>query len=318
MKPSVRGAFAKYAVSLLDMGYSPIPLYPESKHPLVSAWQLRCKAAYSLGTVARFALDRRPLGLAVAGGFGELVPIDIDTDDADVMAALGKALPRPNVAKKGKRGLVCFYRAEGELPAGRDFMLPKGPNGEPGKPLVSILTTRKTVLPPSIHPDTGKPYRWLTGSRTLFNVPAGELVPLSAQHIAALGDALRPWCPLPPPAPVPMAGKWQGKADSAMRTYAMAALHGRAKDLAGMAKDSGRNVALFRACRYLGKYVAHGVLRRDELEAAMAGACKANGLWTDASSGRARGCMATIASGLKLAAGDGLPVLRYWGRSDGR
>src|SRR5262249_19353096 len=103
-------------------------------------------------------------------------------------------------------------------------------------------------------------------------------------HIADLERALRPWCPPPTPAPVPMAPRWQGRADSAMRKYALAALEGRAKDLAGMAKDSGRNVALFRACRYLGKYVAHGVLDRGELESAMAGACKANGLWADATS----------------------------------
>jgi hypothetical protein len=244
------------------------------------------------------------------------VPLDIDTDDADVMAAIGRALPRPNVAKAGRRGCVLFFRAEGDIP-GRDFMLPKV-DGKPGKPLVSILSTRKTVLPPSVHPDTGKPYRWLTGSRTLFNTPAGELVPVTAQHIAALERALRPWCPPPPPAPVPMAPRWQGKADSAMRKYAERALEGRAAELAGMAANSGRNQGLFTATRYLGKYVAHGVLSEGELTAALAGACKANGLWTDRSSGAARGCMATIRSGLKLAAGDGLPVLRYWGRSDGR
>jgi hypothetical protein len=324
-----RGAFARHAISLLDMGYSPIPLYPASKHPLVKAWQLRREKAYSIGTVARFALHSSPLGLAVAGGYGMLVPIDIDTDDADVMAALGRVLPRPNVAKKGRRGFVAFYRAEGELLPGRDFMVPRlgkdgkpqsliPKDGAPGKPLVSILTTRKTVLPPSIHPDTGKPYRWLTGSRTLFNVPAADLVPLTAQHVAAMGDALRPWCPPPAPAPVPMAPRWQGKADSAMRKYAERALEGRARDLAGMAPNSGRNLGLFTATRYLGKYVAHGVLSEGELTAAMAGACKSNGLWMDRSSGGARGCMATIRSGLKLAAGDGLPVLRYWGRSDGR
>jgi hypothetical protein len=317
MNKQDRGAFARHAVSLLDMGYSPIPLHPASKHPWVKSWQLRRERAYSLATVARFALDPRPLGLAVAGGYGGLVPLDIDTDDADVMAALGRVLPRPNVAKKGRRGWVAFYRAAGELPPGRDYMLPKV-DGKPGKPLVSILTTRKTVLPPSVHPDTGKPYRWLTGTRTLFNVPAAELVPLTAQHVADMGAALRPWCPPPAPAPVPMAPRWQGRADSHMRTYALACLQGRAKDLAGMAKDSGRNIALFRACRYLGKYVAHGVISASEFESAMASACQGNGLWIDASSGRSRGCMATIRSGLKLATGDALPVLRHWGRSDGR
>jgi len=110
---------------MLNGGYSPIPLHHASKHPLVRAWQHLCETPMSPASIAKLARERPQLGIAVAGGFNGLVPIDFDTDDPAVFAAVAKVLPRPNVGKKGRRGFVAFYRAEDELPRSRDFMLPR-------------------------------------------------------------------------------------------------------------------------------------------------------------------------------------------------
>jgi hypothetical protein len=72
---------------------------------------------------------------------------------------------------------------------------------------------------------------------------------------------------------------------------------------------------VFRAACKLGKYVHHRVLAQAEVEAALLTACQANGVLGEDGENQ---CRASIASGFKRAANDGLPVLRYWGRSDGR
>jgi hypothetical protein len=263
-------------------------------------------------SIAKLARERPQLGLAVAGGFGGLVPIDFDTDDPAVYRAIAAVLPRPNVGKKGRRGFVGFWRtADGEdLPKSRDFMTPGlDRHGKPSKkPLVSILTKRKTVLPPSIHPDTGEPYRWLTRA-TLYTRPVLNLVPITAANIDALAVALRPWCPLPQPMRPSILQPNELVGDKRMRSYALSALRNEAKRLAGMSEESGRNTRLFSAGCVLGKFVHHKVLVLGEVEDAMLRACRDNKL-----PGGDQQCLATLAQGIKRAVNDALPALGYWGR----
>src|SRR5262249_54768138 len=88
---------------------------------------------------------------------------------------------------------------------------------------------------------------------------------------------------------------------------AEAALEGERQILARMPPESGRNRRLFDAGCKLGRYVHHGVLSIDELESAIVDeACKANGLIKEDG---LQACKATVASGLRKAEGDDLPVL---------
>jgi len=309
------GPWARYAEHMLKGFYSPIPMHHASKKPLTRAWQVACTTAMSAASIEKLARERPQLGIAVAGGYGGLVPIDIDTDDAEVLAAYARAMPRPNVAKKGRRGLVCFYRAaDGEpLPRSRDFMTPclDRHGRKSKKPLISILTARKTVLPPSIHPKTGEQYRWLTKG-TLYSKPVSNLVPISARHLEDLAVALRPWCPPPKPVRPAIVTPSDIVADKRMRAYALSTLRNEAKRLADMPRDSGRNKRLFDTGCVLGKYVHHKVLAFAEVEAALIDACRSNGLVAE--DGETQ-CRQTLTSGLKKASGDALPALGYWGGS---
>ena len=66
-------------------------------------------------------------------------------------------------------------------------------------------------------------------------------------------------------------------------------------NLAGIAQNSGRNVALNKAASALGEWVAAGVLELSQVEDALYGAAEANGLVGDDGQ---RQCWATIRSGL--------------------
>lgn len=177
---------------LVDNGYSAIPIMPGTKRP----GDYRMKEWWGTSEWQRYC-DRLPTdieteiwhtwpdaGVCVALGH-ELKVIDIDTDDADLMAAVLAILPDSEVKKRGNKGFSAFYRGSRAI-VSAPFSVGK-------TRVVDLLAYgRQTVLPPTIHPDTGQPYHWL-GSETLEGVSLSSL-PLLPDNIAELlATALTPW-----------------------------------------------------------------------------------------------------------------------------
>ena len=171
--------------------------------------------------------------------------------------------------------------------------------------LVEVLATGQSVLPPTIHPDTGRPYQWLTKA-TLFNTRVDELPVITKANIAALKTGLAPWLPRPVLCQSPKSAAAFANADKRMTAYAKAVLANEVMKLSGLA--SGRNWTLFCAAANLGKFVHHGVLSRSEVENALIGATMTNGYATAKHGGMKKTC-ATLRSGLEKARSDALPNL---------
>jgi Bifunctional DNA primase/polymerase, N-terminal len=296
-------AFADWAEHMVDLGYSPVPIMPGQKRPLEDGWdRLRHRATTSqeIGALVR----RHPgLGLGVAGGYNGLVPVDVDTDDAAIRAAIRGALPTPLVAKRGAAGATAFFRdPTGEI-RGCKFR-PPAVNGVKQKPLVEILVTGQTVIPPTIHPDLGRPYRYTT-SVGLLDVHAREHPIITPEHIEAVGVALRPFIPEPKkfePAPTDA----PEVSDKRMLAFAKTALANEAASLRAM--QSGRNDGLFRAVCTLGRYVRHGVLSKAEVEKALIQATIDNGYTSKLGKGL-KAAQATFDSAFDFTANDSLPAL---------
>ena len=171
--------------------------------------------------------------------------------------------------------------------------------------LVEVLATGQSVLPPTIHPDTGRPYRWLTRA-TLFNTRVDELPVITKANIAALKTALAPWLPRPVFCQPPKSAAALVNADKQMAAYAKAVFANEVTKLSGL--TSGRNWTLFCAASNLGKFVHHGVLSRSEVENALIGATMTNG-YAAARHGGMKKTRATLRSGLEKAKSDALPNL---------
>src|SRR5262249_4349253 len=129
-------------------------------------------------------------GLGVVGGYGGLVPIDIDTDNVDIRMAIDTVLGGPLVAKRGRRGGTVFGRDPSGLIKPRKFRMADG------SMIMEWVTTGQTVVPPTMHPETQRPYRWLTDN-TLFDVHIDNLLVWLADLIERLEQALAPWSPPP-------------------------------------------------------------------------------------------------------------------------
>jgi len=94
------------------------------------------------------------IGLCLGSTSG-VIAIDRDYDQG-VWDDIEKVIPQSPIKKMGAKGYTGFFKFSGQK--SRVFNVN-------GKSVLEILSDgRQTVMPPTIHPDTGQPYKWISGS----------------------------------------------------------------------------------------------------------------------------------------------------------
>lgn len=179
---------------LIGLGYHVVPLAAGQKFP----GELRGDIWKPMLDWPRFR-DRQPtefereiwatwgganIGVVLGSGIGSysIVAVDIDAEDAEDAEEIRAALPYSPMAKVGKKGLTLFYRGEREITTKQYRRGAK-------TVLCDLLTgnaTRQTVVPPSIHPETLEPYRWLNAGP----VHVRDLPTLTVEDVEALEETL--------------------------------------------------------------------------------------------------------------------------------
>jgi hypothetical protein len=181
MNPSQpKGCFAQEAPVYYAQGLSALPVKPGNKATNISGWTNYCTSLPSKDLQADWVTKFPKHGLAIA--LGKSLPDGtilgaVDVDD-DRLTRLARQIVRPaNCYKRGKKGVTIFVRFSGNT---KSTQLRLG--GKNGTQAADILGIGKmTVLPPTIHPDTGKPYEW-TGEE-LLKVSLESLPLWQEQHI---------------------------------------------------------------------------------------------------------------------------------------
>lgn len=144
--------FSKIAPAYWAAGIPVIPLKPREKAPAINAWSKYSAEMPSEETQAEWlaAYPDGNIGLPL-GPVSGCVALDLDTDDPAVLRVLDKVLPPSPWKRVGKKGFVKMYKYSGE----RTCRI----KDAEGKTLVELLSKSvQVVLPPSIHPDTQRPY----------------------------------------------------------------------------------------------------------------------------------------------------------------
>ena len=189
------GAYAQIGERLIERGFAAIPIMPGTKRPGfwhagqwlgLSNWQRRFRrGAPPEAERTRWAEHDSGVGIITGPASHGTVAIDIDTDDAAIMAAiLGVLSPTP-IKKRGAKGETLFYYAP-HIQASTSWSID-------GHRVVDLIGPgRQTVLPPTMHPDTGQPYVW-TGSETLEDVAPDQLPELAADIVDRISVALAPF-----------------------------------------------------------------------------------------------------------------------------
>lgn len=197
--------FSQAAPDLIALGFSPVPLIaPDAQHngrgkapgdwrggrwQGLSRWQrfrdgppssfemnLWLKAPGAnvgivMGTPAGHDAEGEPLFV---------IGVDFDATDPDALDTLLGSAPASPMVKRGQKGETRLYRARKTIKT----KVYDGPDGR----LIDLLAgfdTRQTVVPPSIHPDTGHAYTWLAGP-----VRAEDLPIFTEDDLAVLEEAL--------------------------------------------------------------------------------------------------------------------------------
>jgi hypothetical protein len=182
------GVYAELGERLIERGYGALPIMPGTKRPGflfagrwigLANWSKRFNGGVPPTTeIARWSAG--DAGLGVLGGYHGLVAVDFDTDDPGITAALRRIIPPSPVRKRGQKGETGFYYGPSIKSQSWDIN---------GKRVVDLIGPgRQTVLPPTIHPDTAQPYRWLT-AETLDDLAPEELPELPgdiAERITSL------------------------------------------------------------------------------------------------------------------------------------
>jgi hypothetical protein len=176
------------APKLVERGFYPLPIVPGTKTP--GHW------IPSLGRYVKtvgWTDIKRPVETSPQPGAGTGLRLGLQPDgtytvalDWDHEGAALMALDKfpATVMKEGRRGLTLFYRSKTPVPS-HDIKID-------GVVVVQILGEgRQTVLPPTIHPDTRRPYTW--GSKfSLYDIKPGDLVELPDDYRERMEAILRP------------------------------------------------------------------------------------------------------------------------------
>jgi len=161
--------FSDIAIEYFESDLFVIPLH--GKIPLVKNWSMFSRQKPSELLVDSWCnkYPKANVGF-LTGKLSGIIAIDIDKD-----SALSMVPPSP-VVKKGKKGETRFFKYNGEANFKRHDL---------GIELLS--TGNQTVIPDSIHPETGEPYVW-TSNETLLSIDKDDLPILGQEFFDLVGQ----------------------------------------------------------------------------------------------------------------------------------
>src|SRR5262249_41246537 len=176
-------------------GYAAIPIMPGTKRPGffcagmwmgLTNWQMKFVGqAPSLFERQLWSKGDTGMGVVAGPASGGMIGADIDTDDSAIKAALSAVLPQTPAKKRGAKGETLFFYGP-EIKESKSWNIN-------GKRVIDLIGPgRQTVLPPSLHPDTGSPYCW-SGAETLEHLEPHELPEVHADLIEKISATLAPF-----------------------------------------------------------------------------------------------------------------------------
>ncbi len=144
--------FADTAAAYYAKGLNVIPLYAREKKPIPKDWSRFAEAPVEPSQQEQWIAGNpnSNIGLVLGKSSG-VIMIDIDTDIPEVYKAIMDVLPPSPWKRFGKKGMMLAYKWS-PIKTHRVKNIS-------GETIVETLSSRtQCVLPPSIHPETEKPY----------------------------------------------------------------------------------------------------------------------------------------------------------------
>jgi hypothetical protein len=185
--------YGTIGLKLVDSGYSAIPIEPGTKRPGRFSrgqwsgehdWQRFCDRLPTEIETNLWSRNYSGAGIGIALGYNQVVAVDIDSNDPALTAEIEGLIGHSPVGKVGNRGVTWFFRA---APGFKTTHF-KCSSGD-GVDLLGPGT--QTVIPPTVHPATGKSYRWREDGESLELVPPERLPMLPADIADCVGEVMK-------------------------------------------------------------------------------------------------------------------------------
>ncbi len=178
----MQSPYQQISQQLRPLGYSVIPLAPNSKYPTIDRWSEFCERVATDDEHARWMSWRASnVGLCLGAASG-VIGLDFDDDVDGLHARIIALVPESPVRKRGAKGFTAFYRFTGERSHGYSVR---------GTRVLDVLSSgRQTVLPPSLHPSGGQ-YEWIS-PLTLADVTPMDLPSIPASAMAEIIRLFKP------------------------------------------------------------------------------------------------------------------------------
>lgn len=154
--------YSEFCLEYLKKGLSVIP--DNGKKPMVKNWTEYCERQPTKEEVMEWCSNMPKANIAVClGKQSGIIVLDFDETDPELIKVIEPLLPESPVERFGSKGFARFFRYSGES---TQNVYVKDPSKKNGKRVVlEVLSTgKKITIPPSIHPDTEKPYTWTKGN----------------------------------------------------------------------------------------------------------------------------------------------------------
>lgn len=199
VNPSISAdSFLTHALTMFENGWCVAPLCPDSKVPGTyrrGAWENMSgwsdlptsQNAYQVEAFRRMVESSKTPGVGICSPIAPgLVWVDLDSRSEDIKQDLIGELQELEGAimmRVGSKGFAMPLRiAEGlELPGALHL---------DGEKTLELLQQSKQIVCYGIHPDTGRPYEWLTDAQPI-NTRIDELPVFDEDVLAVCGDVLR-------------------------------------------------------------------------------------------------------------------------------
>jgi len=183
-----RSPFDTVAPKIRQAGLAPIPLgKPESgdsaKGSNIKGWTKFARDLPSEQMVETWCRTYKGhnIGVGLGTRIGNFQLVAVDIDHNDFQEKIEYALGRKICGKVGKKGATWFCLANPDM-KNKSFK-----TKEHGMIVEILCNGRQTVIPPSIHPETNKPYEWL-GETTIQKVDLESLPVLSDSSMIEINE----------------------------------------------------------------------------------------------------------------------------------
>ena len=170
-------SYGNAALKLHENGYTPIPIVPASKRPIISNWS-SLKNEYDI--IDKLSIEHPNAGVGIL--LSDLIVFDIDILDNNLSLLVKKIITNEldntveRIGKFPKRAL--FYRR-----SGNEFRKQSSQifNFEKGKAQLEILASGNQCIVFGTHPETKKPYQWIEDS--LLDVHIKDLPSVNIKQV---------------------------------------------------------------------------------------------------------------------------------------